>query len=93
LKDSDTIHIRIAQILRALEYVALSLILISFGLKSLKIEDAIYGVLAGIGLSIAAPISGIIAIAVFSWNSRNYRYLAASLLILLFFIIAVVASA
>jgi hypothetical protein len=89
LKDSDTIHVRIAQILRALEYAALIVILFSLALKFINYDKAIIGAKAGIGLIIFAPVTGIIAIGVIAFLSKSYRYFMTSLLILLILLIAV----
>gem|GEM_PF-5795634 len=50
MKDNDTIHIRIAQVLRVIEYSALTVILISLGLEFINIKEAVFGAFAGIGL-------------------------------------------
>jgi len=92
LKDNDTIHLRIAQVLRVLEYSALAVILASLGLEFMNIKRAVIGAIAGIGLIVFAPITGIIAIAVISFLSKDYKYLAASVIILLIFITAFLVS-
>ncbi len=92
LKDDDTVHLRIAQILRILEYSALALILLSLGLYLFNIDKAVIGAKAGIGLIVFAPVTGIIATAVISFLNRSYKYMMLSLFILLIFILAVVVS-
>ena len=92
MKDNDTIHIRIAQILRAMEYTALIAILFALGLSFFNNDKAILGAKAGIGLIILAPVTGIIAVCVISLLSRSYKYTVASILILTIFIIAVLVN-
>ena len=90
MKENDTIHIRIAQLLRALEYTALIIIALSIALNFVKIDRAFYVAKAGIGLIIFAPIAGVIAVLVISIKSRDAKYIFASSFILLIFAISVV---
>ena len=92
MKDSDTIQVRIAQMLRALEYTALIILLISLVLRFLDSERALPAAKAGIGLVIFAPVAGIIAVGIISLASRSYKYVVISLMILLIFVIAVVVN-
>ncbi|UCC80101.1 MAG: hypothetical protein JSW64_01715 [Candidatus Zixiibacteriota bacterium] len=92
MKDNDTVHLRIAQTLRVLEYSALGLILLSLGLYLSNIDRAVIGAKAGIGLVVFTPVTGVLAAAIISFLNKRYRYMALSLLILLIFIVAVVVS-
>ncbi|UCE66932.1 MAG: hypothetical protein JSU85_02665 [Candidatus Zixiibacteriota bacterium] len=92
MKDNNTLSLRIAQILRILEYSALTLILLSLGLYLFNIDKALIGAKAGIGLIVFAPVTGILATAVIFFLNRSYKYMTLSLFILLIFIIAVVVS-
>lgn len=92
MKDNDTIHLRIAEVLRSVEYSALSLILLALGLRLLDIDCAFLAANTGIGLIVFAPVTGILAVAVISFINKNYRYMMLSLSILLIFTIAVAVS-
>jgi hypothetical protein len=70
----------------------LTVILISLGLEFMNFKEAVFGAFAGIGLIVFAPIIGIIAIVVISFLSRDFKYLVASVIILLVFITAFLVS-
>jgi hypothetical protein len=92
MPSSDTIHLRIARVLRLSAYLALILILFSIILKSLNLPVAVYAAAAGIGLIIASPLLGVIAAAVIALKIRNLKFFFAAVSILLIFIITFLAG-
>ena len=89
---SDTIHIRVAQVLRIIVYVALAIISLSLILEISGIKYSSEGVIGGISLVVAAPLSGVITVLIVSISTGNKRNLATSAAILLIFILALAVS-
>jgi hypothetical protein len=88
MKSSDTVHLRIAQVLRVSFYSALSLMILSVVMKSLEIKAALIVATAGIGLIILGPMFGVIAAAIIALSLKNLRFFFAAIIILAIFIIA-----
>jgi len=92
MRSSDTVHLRIARILRLSAYTALILILCSIILKLLDISIAAYVAATGIGLIIASPLLGVIAAAIIALQIKNIKFLFAAISILLIFIVTFLAG-
>jgi len=92
MRSSDTVHLRIARVLRLSAYIALILILSSIIFKSLNFRIAVYVAAAGIGLIIASPLLGVIAAGIIALKIKNLKFFFAAVSILLIFIITFLAG-
>lgn len=88
MRESDTIHLRIARALRIAFYLALILIIVSVVLKFLEIKASLVPAIIGIGLIIIAPMFGVIVGAAIVLRIKNLKFFYAALFILVIFIIA-----
>lgn len=90
MRSSDTIHLRIAQVLRISFFSALSLIFIAVLLTFFGIAVALYVAAAGIGLVILGPMFGVVAAGVIALKIKNLAIFYAALFILAIFVTAFV---
>lgn len=92
MEADETLPIRVAKVLRTMEYSALILLVAALSSRLFHFKYSLAGVIGGIALIVIAPEIGVITIAAVSITTKNKRNLAAAIAILLIYALAVVTS-
>lgn len=92
MEADETVHLRVAKVLRTMEYSAMILLLTALISRFFHFKYSIAGIIGGISLIVIAPEAGVITIAAVSISTKNKRNLAAAVAILLIYALALVTS-
>ncbi len=89
---NDTIHLRTAQALRLIIYVALLLILLALTLSYFRVNSAGNFAFSGIGLILFAPLIGILTIGYMAIFTGKKIYIIYCILLVFIYIIAYIVG-